>query len=39
MKSMLDQMNSDGSSGKKILHGLSKKDKEDSTNKEDNSID
>lgn len=39
MKSLLEQMNSEGNSGKKILQGLSKNNKEDSTNKEDNSID
>lgn len=35
VKNLLDSMNNDGNSGRKILHGLTKKDKEESTNKEE----
>lgn len=40
VKSMLDTMNGqESNSGKKILQGISKKDKEESTNKDEQSID
>ena len=35
VKTLLDSMNSDANSGKKILQRLTKKEKEESTNKED----
>jgi hypothetical protein len=41
VKNLIDSMNTDPNSSKKILQGITKKekDKEESTNKEDNSVD